>query len=132
MRTIGLIGGMSWESTATYYRALNELARERLGGLHSARLLLHSFDFAEIEALQARGDWAGAADAMVDAARRLERGGAECVVICTNTMHKLAPEVSAAVDLPLLHIGDATADAVLAAGVRTPLLLATQIGRAHV
>ena len=126
MRTIGLIGGMSWESTATYYRALNELARERLGGLHSARLLLHSFDFAEIEALQARGDWAGAADAMVDAARRLERGGAECVVICTNTMHKLAPEVSAAVDLPLLHIGDATADAILAAGVRTPLLLATR------
>ena len=126
MKTIGLIGGMSWESTATYYRALNELARERLGGLHSAKLLLHSFDFAEIEALQASGDWAGAADAMIDAARRLERGGAECLVICTNTMHKLAPDVRRAVGLPLLHIGDATADAVLAAGVARPLLLATR------
>ena len=126
MKTIGLIGGMSWESTAVYYRALNELARERLGGLHSARLLLHSFDFADIEALQASGDWAGAGEAMIDAARRLECGGAECLVICTNTMHRLAPEVRAAVDLPLLHIGDATADAVTAAGVSRPLLLATR------
>ena len=126
MKTIGLIGGMSWESTATYYRALNELARERLGGLHSAKLLLHSFDFAEIEALQAAGDWDGAGRAMIDAARRLERGGAECLVICTNTMHKLAPEVQGAVDLPLIHIADATADAILDAGVSRPLLLATR------
>ena len=126
MKTLGLIGGMSWESTAIYYRRLNELARERLGGLHSAKLLLHSFDFAEIEALQAAGDWAGAGGRMADAARALERGGAEALVICTNTMHKLAPAVRAASALPLLHIADATAGAMRAAGVRRPLLLATR------
>jgi len=126
MKTIGLIGGMSWESTAIYYRLLNRMARERLGGLHSAQLLLWSFDFAQIEALQASGDWAAATEEMVAAARRLERGGADCVVICTNTMHKMAGEVRAAVSIPLIHIGDATAGAIREADVRRPLLLATR------
>ncbi|RIA56898.1 aspartate/glutamate racemase family protein [Dichotomicrobium thermohalophilum] len=126
MKTIGLIGGMSWESTAVYYRLLNQMARERLGGLHSAQLLLWSFDFAQIEALQAAGDWAAATEAMVAAARRLERGGADGLVICTNTMHKMAGEVQAAVSIPLIHIGDATARAIHEAGARKPLLLATR------
>ncbi|GAB4391083.1 MAG: aspartate/glutamate racemase family protein [Kiloniellaceae bacterium] len=126
MKTIGLIGGMSWESTVTYYQLLNRLARERLGGLHSAELLLWSFDFAEIEDLQAAGDWATATTRMVAAAQAVERGGAECLVICTNTMHKMAEEVQAAVGIPLLHIADATAAAVKAAGVTAPLLLATR------
>ena len=126
MRTVGLIGGMSWESTAIYYRHLNELARERLGGLHSARLLLWSFDFADIAERQHAGDWAGAADLLVDAARRLERGGAKALVLCTNTMHKLADEVQAAVPIPLLHIADATAAAVQGTGCRRPALLATR------
>jgi aspartate racemase len=126
MKTIGLIGGMSWESTAVYYRLLNQMARERLGGLHSAQVLLWSFDFAEIEALQAAGDWAAATEAMVAAARRLERGGADCIVICSNTMHKMAGEVQAAVGIPLIHIGDVTAAAVREAGAQKPLLLATR------
>jgi len=126
MKTIGLIGGMSWESTAIYYRLLNRMARERLGGLHSAQLLLWSFDFAEIETLQAAGDWAAATEEMVAAARRLERGGADCIVICTNTMHKMAGDVQAAVGIPLIHIGDATAAAIREAGARKPLLLATR------
>jgi len=126
MKTIGLIGGMSWESTVTYYQLLNRLARERLGGLHSAELLLWSFDFAEIEALQAAGDWEAATARMVAAARAVERGGADCLLICTNTMHKMAEAVQTAVDIPLLHIADATAAAVKAAGVTAPLLLATR------
>jgi aspartate racemase len=126
MKTIGLIGGMSWESTAIYYRLLNRMARERLGGLHSAQLLLWSFDFAHIEAFQSAGNWDAATEEMVAAARRLERGGADCVVICTNTMHKMAGEVQAAVSIPLIHIGDATAHAIHDAGVRKPLLLATR------
>ena len=118
MKTIGLIGGLSWESTAIYYRLLNEAVRRRLGGLHSARLLLWSFDFAEIEALQAEGDWAGAAARMADAARRLAQGGAGCLVICSNTMHRMAAEVEAAGDLPLIHIADATAAAIRAGASR--------------
>ncbi|MEQ9606484.1 MAG: aspartate/glutamate racemase family protein [Kiloniellaceae bacterium] len=125
MKTIGLIGGMSWESTVTYYQRLNRLARERLGGLHSAELLLWSFDFAEIEALQAAGDWDAATARMTAAAAAVARGGADCIVICTNTMHKMAEAVEAAAGLPLIHIADATASAVKAAGVKTPLLLAT-------
>ena len=125
MKTIGLIGGMSWESTAVYYRLLNELARDRLGGLHSAELILWSFDFAEIEALQAAGDWAGATDRMVEAARRVERAGARCLLICTNPMHKMAPEVEAAVGIPLIHIADATAGAIRRSRAERPLLLAT-------
>ena len=126
MRTIGLIGGMSWESTAIYYRLLNEGVRDRLGGLHSASLVLRSFDFAPIAALQAAGDWDGAAEAMVGAARAVERAGAECVVICTNTMHRMADEVAAAVDVPLLHIADAAGAALVAAEAHRPLLLATR------
>ena len=126
MKTIGLIGGMSWESTIVYYQLLNRMARERLGGLHSAELVMWSFDFARIEALQAAGDWEGATQAMVAAARNVERGGAECVVICTNTMHKMAGEVQAAVDIPLIHIADTTAAAIRSAGAERPLLLATR------
>ena len=125
MKTIGLLGGMSWESSAVYYRIVNEGVRGRLGGLHSARCLLWSFDFAEIEALQHADDWDGAAAAMVDAARRLERGGADFLVICTNTMHRLAPSVEAAVGLPLLHIADPTAERIRAAGLRRVGLLGT-------
>ncbi len=127
MRTLGLIGGMSWESTAIYYRHLNEIARDRLGGLHSARLLLSSFDFAEVAECQHRGDWAGAAVLMIDAATRLSLAGAEALVICTNTMHKLADDVQSAVpSLPVLHIADATAEAVKRRGCRRPALLATR------
>lgn len=126
MKTIGLIGGMSWESTVVYYRQLNALVRERLGGLHSAELLLWSFDFAEIEQLQQTGDWASATDRMVDAAQRLESAGAACLLICTNTMHRVAEQVQAAVTIPLIHIADATAAAIRAAGASRPLLLGTR------
>lgn len=126
MKTIGLIGGMSWESTVVYYQLLNRGARARLGGLHSAKLLLWSFDFADIEAMQAKGDWGGATNAMIDAARALERGGADCVIICTNTMHKMADAVQQSVEIPLLHIADATAMAIKASGAKKPLLLATR------
>jgi len=108
MKVAGLIGGMSWESTAQYYRIMNETVRQRLGGLHSARILLYSVDFQEIEQLQQQGDWQKAAAILADAARRLQRGGADFLLICTNTMHKVAAEVEQAVDLPLLHIADAT------------------------
>ncbi|MER8646285.1 aspartate/glutamate racemase family protein [Mesorhizobium sp. M1252] len=126
MKTLGLLGGMSWESTAIYYRLLNEIVRERLGGLHSAKLLLHSFDFAEIAERQHHGDWDGAGELLADAARKLEAGGAEGLLICTNTMHKLADQVQAAVSIPLIHIADATAVAVKGAGVKRPALLATR------
>ena len=126
MKTLGLLGGMSWESTAIYYRLLNEIVRERLGGLHSAKLLLHSFDFSEIAERQHHGDWDGAGVLLADAARKLEAGGAEGLLICTNTMHKLADQVQAAVSIPVIHIADATAVAVKGAGVRRPALLATR------
>ncbi len=126
MKTIGLIGGMSWESTIVYYQLLNRITREHSGGLHSAELLLWSFDFAEIEALQANNDWQAATQRMIDAAHRLEKGGAQCIVICTNTMHKMAAEVEAAVSIPLIHIADATATAIQATSVSKPLLLATR------
>jgi aspartate racemase len=126
VRTLGLIGGMSWESTALYYRHLNELAREHLGGLHSAKLLLWSFDFAEVAEHQHAGDWEGATALMIEAARRLRAGGAEALVICTNTMHLMADAVEQASGLPVLHIADATAEAVKQAGCRRPLLLATR------
>ncbi|MBV2153397.1 aspartate/glutamate racemase family protein [Kitasatospora sp. SUK 42] len=125
MKTLGLIGGMSWESTAEYYRLLNTLTRNRLGGLHSARLVLHSVDFAEIERLQAAGRWSEAGEILADAARSLEAAGAELLLICTNTMHKVADQVEAAVSVPLLHLADATAEAVRAAGVRRVGLLGT-------
>ncbi|MFJ7203654.1 aspartate/glutamate racemase family protein [Streptomyces sp. NPDC098789] len=125
MRTIGLIGGMSWESTAEYYRILNERTRERLGGLHSARCVLHSVDFAEIERFQAEGRWAEAGEALAAAARSLAAAGADLLLICTNTMHKVADVVAAATPVPLLHIADATADAVRAAGLSRVGLLGT-------
>lgn len=124
-KVIGLIGGMSWESSAEYYRIINEHIRTRLGGLHSARCLMWSFDFAEIEALQHAGDWAAAAGRMIEAARRLERGGADFVAICTNTMHRMADEVQAAINMPLLHIADPTAKCIKAAGHRYIGLLGT-------
>jgi aspartate racemase len=126
MRTIGLIGGMSWESTAVYYRLLNEMAARRLGGLHSAELLLWSFDFADMEQLQAAGEWSEASRRMIAAARRLEGAGAGCIVICTNTMHRMADDVQAGVSVPLIHIADATAAAIKRAGAQRPLLLATR------
>ncbi len=122
---VGLIGGMSWESSAQYYRLINEQVREVRGGVHSARLLLWSFDFAQIEALQAAGDWDGAGMLLVDAAQRLECAGASAVVICTNTMHRLADTVQAAIGVPLLHIADPTATAVKAAGIQRIGLLGT-------
>ncbi|RUU82367.1 aspartate/glutamate racemase family protein [Mesorhizobium sp. M7A.F.Ca.MR.362.00.0.0] len=126
MKTLGLLGGMSWESTAIYYRLLNEIVRDRLGGLHSAKLLLWSFDFAEIAERQHHGDWDGAGALLVEAARKLEAGGAEGLLLCTNTMHKLADQVQASVSIPLIHIADATAVAVKRAGMQRPALLATR------
>ncbi|QIP86161.1 aspartate/glutamate racemase family protein [Streptomyces sp. Tu 2975] len=125
MRTIGLIGGMSWESSAEYYRLLNELVRDRLGGLHSARCVLHSVDFAEIEQLQTAGEWERAGEILAAAARGLEAAGADLLLICTNTMHKVAGQVEAAVRVPLLHLADATADAVKARGLTRVGLLGT-------
>ncbi|MCY0926143.1 aspartate/glutamate racemase family protein [Streptomyces sp. H27-H1] len=125
MKTIGLIGGMSWESTAEYYRILNERTRERLGGLHSARCVLYSVDFAEIERLQVQGRWAEAGEVLAGAARSLEAAGAELLLICTNTMHKVADSVEAAVSVPLLHLADTTAAAVRAAGLTRVGLLGT-------
>ncbi|WP_245637060.1 aspartate/glutamate racemase family protein [Azospirillum thiophilum] len=124
-KVIGLIGGMSWESSAEYYRIVNEQVRDRLGGLRSARCMMWSFDFAEIEALQHAGRWDDATALMVDAARRLERGGADFLLICTNTMHRMAADVQAAVGIPLLHIADPTADRIRAAGLRRVGLLGT-------
>ena len=126
MRTIGLIGGMSWESSAIYYRLLNEEIRTRLGGLHSAQCLLYSVDFADIEQRQRDGDWDGAGQLLARAAQALERGGAEALVLCANTMHKVADHIMTAVQIPLLHIVDATAHAIQAAQCRRVLLLATR------
>jgi len=125
MKTIGFLGGMSWESSAEYYRLANELVRERLGALHSADCILLSVDFAEIEAMQAAGEWQAAGMRLADAARSLEAAGADLVVLCTNTMHKVSDAIEAAVDIPLLHLADATAHAVLVAGVTTVGLLGT-------
>lgn len=125
MKTIGLIGGMSWESSTEYYRIINQGVREGLGPKASARLVLWSFDFAEIAALQAAGDWSALDALMVDAARRLEAAGAEALVICTNTMHKCAPAIEAASPLPLIHIADPTATALKADGHRTVGLIGT-------
>ncbi len=122
---IGLIGGMSWESSAEYYRIINQGVRTRLGGLCSARCLMWSFDFGEIESLQHAGRWDDATALMIDAARRLERGGADFFLICTNTMHRMADAVQAGVDIPLLHIADPTAERIRAAGLRRVGLLGT-------
>lgn len=122
---IGLIGGMSWESSAEYYRIINQTVRERLGGLRSARCLMWSLDFGEIEALQHAGRWDDAAALMIDAATRLEQGGADFFLICTNTMHRMADQVQAAVRIPLLHIADPTADRIKVQGFKRVGLLGT-------
>jgi aspartate racemase len=124
-RVIGLIGGMSWESSAAYYRLVNELVRDRLGGLHSARCLLASVDFAEIERLQVSGAWTEAGEVLAQTARGLEAGGADLLLLCTNTMHKVADQVEAAVRIPLVHLADTTAAAVVRSGTTTVGLLAT-------
>lgn len=125
MKTIGLIGGMSWESSAEYYRLINEAVKARKKGFHSAKVLMNSLNFAEIEPLQRKGDWDSAAKILVSAAKDLERAGADCIVICTNTMHRMAGDVQAAVDIPLLHVADATARAVLAEQIGRVGLLGT-------
>lgn len=126
MKTIGLLGGMSWESTAAYYRLLNEGVKAALGGLRSARIAMFSVDFGEIEKLQRAGDWDGAGAALADAARRVEAAGADFLLLCTNTMHRVAPQVEAAVAIPLLHIADATAERLKARGVGRVGLLGTR------
>ena len=131
MKTLGLLGGMSWESTIPYYRTINQRVRERLGGLHSARLLLHSVDFARIETMQRLDQWEHAGAELADAARGLRRAGAEAIVICTNTMHLVAPMIEAAIDIPLLHIADATAARIHAAGLDRVALLGTRFTMEH-
>jgi len=126
MKTIGLIGGMSWESSLEYYRILNETIKERLGGFHSAKCVMYSVDFEEIEVMQHKGDWPAATALMIDAAQRVERAGAEMVLICTNTMHLMAPEVEASINIPLLHIVDVTAHAIKSEGYKKVGLLGTR------
>ena len=126
MKLIGLLGGMSWESTALYYRLMNEEVRNRLGGLHSARVILHSVDFHEIELRQHSGDWDGTAQILSDAAKGLKSGGADFLVIATNTMHKVAPQIEAASNLDILHIADPTGEALVRDGVRRVALLGTR------
>lgn len=126
MKRLGVIGGMSWESTASYYRLLNQGVRERVGGLHSAPLLLDSLDFAEVAALQSVGDWEAAGALLADSAQCLEQGGATALLLATNTMHKVASAIEAAVDIPLLHIGDAVGQALHDGGVTRAALLGTR------
>ena len=126
MKTIGLVGGMSWESTVSYYRLINEGVKEKLGGLHSARCVLYSVDFAEVEGLQRAGHWAEATQCMVAAARSVETAGADFVLLCTNTMHKVADAMQAGLRIPLLHIADATGEQVRRAGIRRVGLLGTR------
>lgn len=126
MKMIGMLGGMSWESTQTYYRAVNEGVKQALGGLHSARVLLYSVDFAEIEALQHQNDWDQLSEILIEAARSLEAGGADFLVICTNTMHKVAPQIAQAISIPILHLADATAATLKAEGVTRVGLLGTK------
>ena len=126
MKVLGMIGGMSWESTAHYYSRINQLVAQRLGGLHSAQLLLYSVEFDEIQGLQHADDWDACAGILTDIARRLERAGAEGLIICANTMHLVAPQVAAAVSMPLLHVADAVAGAIQAAELSTVALLGTR------
>ena len=125
MRVIGILGGMSWESTALYYQAINTEVKSRLGGLHSAELVMYSLDFSVIEDLQHKGDWDGAGAIMAEAGRKLAAAGAEAILIATNTMHKRADDVERASGLPILHIADATGEAIVRKGLNRPLLLAT-------
>ncbi|PLX99560.1 MAG: aspartate racemase [Desulfuromonas sp.] len=125
MKIIGLLGGMSWESTVGYYRAINEGVKKSLGGLHSAQIAMYSVDFAPIEKLQQAGDWDGTAKILARAASGIEAAGADCLLICTNTMHKVADTIAAAIGIPLLHIADATAEVLVAKGIKTVGLLGT-------
>lgn len=126
MQTIGLIGGMSWESTALYYKLINERVRDRVGKLHSAPLLMYSYDFQEIKEMQYAGRWEEAAASLAEVARRLESAGARAIVLCTNTMHKLAPDIMSHVTIPFIHIGDATAERIRSKGYRRVGLLGTR------
>lgn len=125
MKTIGLLGGMSWESTAGYYRTINEGIKNSLGGLHSAKIAMYSVDFDTIEKLQHEGDWEGTAKILIEAAKNIQSAGADFLIICTNTMHKVAPQIEEAIDIPLLHIADATAEVLLKKGIKTVGLLGT-------
>lgn len=126
MKTIGLIGGMSWESTVTYYQVINQMVGKSLGGLHSAKTLLYSVDFQEIEHCQSNGEWDKSALILIDAAKRLALAGADFIVICTNTMHKVADQVQAAIDIPILHIADVTAQHLIKGNIQTVALLGTK------
>ena len=125
MKIIGLIGGMSWESSAEYYRIINETTKTRLGGLYSAKSLMYTVNFHEIEQMQHKGEWEKAGEVLVDAAQRLERGGADCIVLCTNTMHKLASAIESAVKIPFIHIADATAQKIKSQSIKKIGLLGT-------
>lgn len=126
MKTVGMLGGMSWESTASYYKALNEGVKSRLGGLHSAKICLYSVDFDEIEKLQHQGKWSETALILAEAAKSVERGGADFLMICTNTMHKVVPEIESQISIPILHIADATAESLVQDGVTKVGLLGTR------
>jgi aspartate racemase len=126
MKTIGLIGGMSWESTVTYYQLINQAVKETLGGLHSAKCLLYSVDFHEIEACQASGEWEKSGDILTEAAQRLQKAGADFLVICTNTMHKVVPQMEKHLTIPILHIADATAKALTEKDISKAALLGTR------
>ncbi|UUX35359.1 aspartate/glutamate racemase family protein [Fundicoccus culcitae] len=126
MKTIGLIGGMSWESTVTYYQIINETIKNELGGLHSAKIILYSVDFAEIEAFQASGEWDKSAAVLTDAAQKLETAGADFIVVCTNTMHKVAPQIQAQIGIPIIHIADATAKELEKQNIKKVALLGTK------
>ena len=126
MKTIGLIGGMSWESTVTYYQLINQTVKEKLGGLHSGKILLYSVDFAEIEEYQAKGQWEESARVLTDVAVNLEKAGADFIVICTNTMHKVVPQIKEKIRIPILHIAEATAEALKEAGITKVGLLGTK------
>ncbi len=126
MKTLGLLGGMSWESTVTYYQIINETVKKELGGLHSAKILMYSVDFAQIEEYQAKGQWDKSAEVLAAAAENLQKAGADYILICTNTMHKVAPQIQERITVPLIHIAEATADALLEAGIQTVALLGTK------
>ena len=126
MKTIGLLGGMSWESTVTYYQIINETIKARLGGLHSAKIYLHSVDFAEIEKHQSKGEWDKSAVVLSKAAKSLEQAGADYIVICTNTMHKVAPDIEKEINIPIVHIADATAEELQKDGIKRVALLGTK------
>ncbi len=132
MKVIGLLGGMSWESSVGYYRAINQGVKRALGGFHSAKIILYSVDFAPIEKLQQAGDWDGTAEILCDAALRIQSAGADFLLICTNTMHKVAPQIEQAVQIPLLHIADATAEALVEDDIKKVGLLGTAFTMEHV